>query len=275
MSAWLRRNAGVAALVISILSIVMSTTGLADAAKKALLGASTKPKPYGLLLLGRNGKFPASAIPTVSNATNASKVSGKSASALEATCPAATIGFGTYCIATDLYAVPTTDTGLNNYFYATRACANEGGYLPSAAQLIGAANRVPLASVITDNPATSTIDTPETEASTGLKDLREMTSTLVTTTAGSDAAGSEGVSVGSTGNPNTGEPNPTPEPADPEPESLQYVTVYDNFQMGGFAGSESVSTPENFRCAFDKVPPDSSVGPNTVAPQHALDRRQH
>jgi len=90
MSAWLRRNAGVAALVISILGVVMSTTGLADAAKKALFGASTKPKPYGLLLLGRNGKFPASAIPTVSNATNASKLSGKSAAALVASCPAAT-----------------------------------------------------------------------------------------------------------------------------------------------------------------------------------------
>jgi hypothetical protein len=262
----LRRNAGLAALVLSVLSIVMSTTGLADAAKKALFGASTKPRPYGLLLLGRNAKFPASAIPTVSNA---SKIAGKSVSTLEPSCPSATIDFGTYCIATNLYQVPPVDGGLNNYFYATRACANEGGYLPSAAQLIGAANRASLASVLTDNPATSTIDTPESEASTGLLDLREMSSSLVTTTAGSDAAGSEGVSQGAKGNPNSGQPNPTPQPANPEPETLQYVTVYDNFQMGGFAGSESVSTPENFRCAFDKVPPNSKVGPNTVVPTHS------
>jgi hypothetical protein len=81
-----------------------------------------------------------------------------------------------------------------------------------------------------------------------------MSATLVTTAAGSDAAGSEGVSDGSTGNPRTNEPNPTPMPADPQPQTLQYVTVYDNFNHGGFAGSEPVSKPENFRCAFDKIP---------------------
>jgi hypothetical protein len=34
------------------------------------------------------------------------------------------------------------------------------------------------------------------------------------------------------------------------PDTLQYVTVYDNYNQGGFAGSEPVSTPENFRCGF-------------------------
>jgi hypothetical protein len=43
-------------------------------------------------------------------------------------------------------------------------------------------------------------------------------------------------------------------PAVPEPETLQYVTVYSNGTKGGFAGSEPVSQPENFRCAFNKVP---------------------
>jgi hypothetical protein len=81
-----------------------------------------------------------------------------------------------------------------------------------------------------------------------------MSSTLVTTAAGSDAAGSEGVSIGSTGNPNEDQPDPAPQPADPAPATLQYVTVYDNHQKGGFAGSESVATAENFRCAFAKIP---------------------
>jgi hypothetical protein len=260
----LRRNAGVAALLLSTLSIVLSTTGLADAAKKALFGPSSKPRPYGLLLLGRNARFPASAIPTVANAQ---RIGGKSLAALTPTCPHNTVNLGTYCIQTGLYQVPSTDAGLNNYFYATKACAREGGYLPSAGQLIGAANRVPLASVLTDNPLTSTIENSETSPN-GLKDLREMSSTLVTTTAGSSAAGSEGVSQQATGNPSTGEPNPTPQPANPDPQTLQYVTVYDNFGNGGFAGSESVSTPENFRCAFDQVPPDSRIGPDTVAPTH-------
>jgi hypothetical protein len=81
-----------------------------------------------------------------------------------------------------------------------------------------------------------------------------MSATRVTTAAGSDAAGSEGVSTGATGNPNVGQPNPTPQPAVPRPETLQYVTVYDNHDKGGFAGSEPVSQPENFRCAFEKAP---------------------
>jgi hypothetical protein len=81
-----------------------------------------------------------------------------------------------------------------------------------------------------------------------------MSSTLVTTEAGSAAAGSEGVSEGAKGNPRQGQPNPIPLPANPLPESLQYVTVYSNGQKGGFAGSEPVSAPENFRCAFNKTP---------------------
>jgi hypothetical protein len=32
------------------------------------------------------------------------------------------------------------------------------------------------------------------------------------------------------------------------------VTVYDNGKNGGFAGSEPVKEPQNFRCAFNKTP---------------------
>jgi hypothetical protein len=130
--------------------------------------------------------------------------------------------------------VPAADTNMNNYFWASQTCVEHGGYLPTAAQLIGAAKRVVLESTITDSPLTATIDE---DPSTGLKDQREMSATLITTAAGSDAAGSEGVSVGSTGNPRTGEPNPVPEPADPAPATLQYVTVYSNGTKGGFAGA--------------------------------------
>ena len=41
-------------------------------------------------------------------------------------------------------------------------------------------------------------------------------------------------------------------PANPSPDTLQYVTVYDNHDKGGFAGA-SRSEPETFRCAFDKA----------------------
>jgi hypothetical protein len=40
--------------------------------------------------------------------------------------------------------------------------------------------------------------------------------------------------------------------ANPSPETLQYVTVYDNGDKGGFAGSKPVSQPETFRCGFEK-----------------------
>ena len=79
-----------------------------------------------------------------------------------------------------------------------------------------------------------------------------MSSTLITTAAGSRAAGSQGVSDGSRGDPRQGEPDPVPQPANPSPDTLQYVTVYDNGDKGGFAGSKPVAETENFRCAFDK-----------------------
>ena len=108
-----------------------------------------------------------------------------------------------------------------------------------------------LESTINDSPLTATVPR---DPSRGLTNQREMTSTLVTTEAGSEAAGSEGVAEGSTGNPRQGQANPIPTPANPLPESLQYVTVYSNGTKGGFAGSEPVADPENFRCAFDKTP---------------------
>jgi hypothetical protein len=81
-----------------------------------------------------------------------------------------------------------------------------------------------------------------------------MSSTLITTEAGSAAAGSEGVTEGATGDPRQGQGNPVDLAANPLPESLQYVTVYDNKNAGGFAGSEPVSEPQNFRCAFNLTP---------------------
>jgi hypothetical protein len=86
-----------------------------------------------------------------------------------------------------------------------------------------------------------------------LKDRREMSSTLITTTSGGSAAGSQGVTPGSKGNTRAGEPDPVPVPADPAPDTLQYVTVYDNRNRGGFAGGKEVQQPENFRCAFAKA----------------------
>jgi hypothetical protein len=245
----LSRHAGVAALVVAVLALAASLTGAADAAREAITGASTKPRPFGVLKLNKKKKFPASVIPKVRAARRADRLGGRTASQLTTKCAPTAVDLGTWCLLASPYPVPPEDSGRNDYFYATQKCVELGGWLPTAAQLVGAAPRVKLASTIDDEELTSSKDV---DASDGLKDRREMSATLVTTQAGSSAAGSQGVSDGAKGDPKAGEPDPVPQPANPSPETLQYVTVYDNSDHGGFAGSKPVSQPETFRCGFDK-----------------------
>ncbi len=110
-----------------------------------------------------------------------------------------------------------------------------------AAELIGAADRVKLESTIHDSQLTATIDL---DPSRGLKDEREMSSTLVTTEAGSAAAGFEGVSEGATGNPRQGQAEPDPAARQP---AAGIAAVRDRLRAtgnkGGFAGSEPVNEP--------------------------------
>lgn len=241
-------------MVIALIALACSTTGIASAASHAVISAidghviSSKPHAGGLLLLGSNRKFPASAIPTVADA---SKIDGHTAEELAGTCPPATVDLGTWCLDSAPYPLTKADAGKNNFIWAAKACEAEGGWLPTAAQLLGAAARVKLESTIHDSKLTATINQ---DPSRGLKDEREMSSTLVTTEAGSAAAGSEGVSEGATGDPRQGQANPIPLAANPLPESLQYVTVYSDGTKGGFAGSEPVIDAENFRCAFNPTP---------------------
>jgi hypothetical protein len=242
------------AMIVALVALVLSTTGLASAAGRAVVSAvdghplSTKPHAGGLLLLGKNRKFPASAIPAVKEA---SRIDGKTAEELAGSCPPNTVDLGTWCLDSAPYPLTSADAGRNNYIWASKACEAEGGWLPTASELLGAAARVKLESTIHDNPDTATVDQ---DPSRGLKDEREMSSTLVTTEAGSAAAGSEGVSEGATGDPRQGQGNPIPIAPNPQPGSLQYVTVYDNSNQGGFAGSQPVSEAQSFRCAFNPAP---------------------
>src|SRR5271167_4998965 len=102
------------AMVVALLALVLSTTGLADAARHAVISAfaghpiSTKPYAGGVLLLGKNRKFPASAIPTV---RNASRVDGKSAEELAGTCPADTVDLGTWCLESAPYPLTNAEAG--------------------------------------------------------------------------------------------------------------------------------------------------------------------
>jgi hypothetical protein len=239
------------AMLVALVALLFSTTGLADAARHAVVSAfaghpiSAKPHADGILLLGRNRKFPESAIPTVANAK---KLGGKTAAQLEGTCPPDTVDIGSWCLESAPFPLTKEDLGKNNFMWASKKCEEEGGWLPTASELLGGVERVKLDSTIHDSQLTATVNL---DATRGLKDEREMSSSLTTTEAGSAAAGFEGVSEGATGDPRQGQANPVPLPANPFPESLQYITVYDNNNHGGFAGSEPVIAPENFRCAYD------------------------
>ena len=245
-----RSPLAIAAIVISLIALVFSVTGAASAVRKHFPGASTKPKAYGLLRLGKNKKFTAKAIPTVRRARRATRLGSKTLKELTDRCAPDQVDFGSWCLMNAPYGVTNQEIGKNNYFFASQKCADLGGFLPTAAQLVGAAPRIKLSSTIDDSQLSAAIDLDATD---GLKDRREMSATLVTITAGASAAGSEGVTEGSRGDPKAGEPDPVPFPANPAPETLQYVTVYDNHDKGGFAGSKPVSQAENFRCAFSKV----------------------
>jgi hypothetical protein len=209
-----------AALLVALLALVFSMRGEAPAKREvAHHGSHAKGLSKKLASLG--------VLCPISNAVN----------------------FGSWCLESSPHSIPTGDVGKNDYFYAAQTCASEGGWLPSAAQLIGAAPKAPLQSTIDDDPGSSgTEELPEPNR--GIVDKREMSGDLFTTTAGAEAAGSEGVTAGSRGNTSTGEPDPTPAPANPNPETLDYVTVYDNHNQGGFAGGEPVGKPESFRCAY-------------------------
>jgi hypothetical protein len=228
------RTAGIvawSALVLALGAFVFS--GAAESiAKGRLPGPSLKPKKFGILRLNGKRKFPASVLP--------GKVFDH--------CSPETVKIGTVCMMTNPYPLEKGDVGRNDYFFATQKCAQLGGYLPTAAQLIGAAPYVKLSGRVDDNEVTAATDIDPTD---GLSDKREMSATLTTIASGGRSAGSEGVSDSARGNPKTGEPDPAPLPADPAPETLQYITVYDNSDHGGFAGGKPVGQPENFRCAFN------------------------
>jgi hypothetical protein len=232
-----------AALVVSIIALIGSLGGLAPAAGTHPTSAQAAKHRKEQQRRSRQRK----------------KTDRQKAAALEkrlgkltAACPVSgSIDLGSWCLEGSTFKVPTAEAGQNDYVYAAQKCVAEGGWLPTAAQLIGAAPLAALKSTTDDDPGTSgASEFPQ--ASVGIKDEREMTSDLFTVGPGARAAGSEGSTAGSRGVGNLGEPDPVPTPAEPLPETLDYVTVFDNHDLGGFAGGEPVGKAENFRCAYAK-----------------------
>ncbi len=200
-----------AALLVSLIALVFSMGGLAPAKPDAHRGNAI------VVRLDGNGKIPTRLLPIVKLAKAARKLSGATRKDLTVNCPIPdAVDLGTWCMEAGLNSIPPKDTGKNNYAYAAQKCVSEGGWLPSAAQLIGAAPKVKLASKIDDSKLTAAIEEIQ-DPKNGIKDAREMSGDLTTTTAGGRAAGSEGVTEGSRGNGNLGSPTrcrsrPTPSP---------------------------------------------------------------
>jgi hypothetical protein len=252
----LNRCAGIASLFVSLLALVFAMTSVAGAGRTPASAAKQRSHKAGAVVrLDAHGKIPAKLLPVVPHAKRADRLGSATAADLIGSCAPTQVDLGTWCLDASPYPLTNSDIGKNNYAFATQHCVDAGGYLPTAAQLIGAAAHAKLSSTIDDSQLTALVDT---DPSDGTKDKREMSATLVTTAGGSSAAGSEGVTVGSRGDPKQGEPDPVPMPANPFPETLQYVDVYDNHDHGGFAGSQPVSQPQAFRCAYNKLAGQSS-----------------
>jgi hypothetical protein len=246
-----------AALAVSILALISSMGGLAPAAKTKATTKTASTAAHKEAERKRAAKRKEAERDRTDHKRKVAeekRTTGldKRISGLTAGCPVSgAIDLGSWCLEGSTFKLPASEVGQNDYFYAAQKCVEEGGWLPTAAQLIGAAPEAALKSTLDDDPGTSgASEFPE--AANGIKDEREMTSDLFTTGAGSRAAGSEGVTPGAKGVGNLGEPDPVPVPAEPSPETLDYITVYDNHNLGGFAGGEAVGKSENFRCAYAK-----------------------
>ena len=145
-----RRLESLVALVLVLAALAALALGSSEPTQAGRPGAeaaqgSTKPRPFALLRLDKRGKFPASALPKVRAARNADRLGGRRPRAYRDRCSAESVDLGSWCLLANPYPLTNEETGKNNYFFASAKCAAEGGYLPTAAQLIGAADRVKLA----------------------------------------------------------------------------------------------------------------------------------
>ena len=108
-------------------------------------GYRRDPVAYAALLLALlaivsslSGQAPAD--PGAAKRKAAGKGLSRKLANLHTKCPITnSIKFGSWCLESSPHSIPAADVGENDYFYATQVCAREGGWLPTAAQLIGAA----------------------------------------------------------------------------------------------------------------------------------------
>lgn len=206
--------AAVLALVLAIAAAMLSVTDVTVGDDRPRTSAT--PQPNAVLRLGADRRFSPDAIPTVRSARSADRLGRLTAATAHPACPGGAVDLGTWCLDRDV-------RGTGDFATASRRCVQAGGFLPSAAQLTGAAARVRLSGRLDDHANRALVDPA------GHRDLRELSASTITTTTGSRAAGA---------------------PDAPFPPGLQVVTVFDNRDSGGFAGAVPVGAAERFRCAY-------------------------
>ena len=231
-------------------------TGLADAARHAVVSAiaghpvSAQPHAGGILLLGSNRKFPASAIPTVQRTPRAS--AARPPSELAGTCPPARSTSARGAWTPRPSRSPRNSSARTTSSSPARACEKEGGWLPSASELLGAAERVKLESTIHDSQLTATINLDPTR---GLKDEREMSSRWSRPKRARPRRASRASAKAPPATRARARPTRSPLPGQP---AARIAAVRDRLQQRArraASRARSPSTnPENFRCAFNKTP---------------------
>ena len=212
------RSLAMAALVISVVALVFSMTGVSEAVRKrAFPGASTKPQPYGVLRLNKHRKFPAARDPEgAPRAQRADRLGGKRAEDLTRDC-APEHGRLRHLVPDEraLRRSRTTRSARTTTSSRRRSASSSAATCRPPAQLIGAAPRVKLASTIDDSQLSASIDLDPTD---GMKDRREMSATLSRPSRPARARRARRASPRARkGDPEQGEPDPVPLPANPQP----------------------------------------------------------
>jgi len=228
-----------------------------------LPGSSVSTKAYagGILLLGRTASSPPPrSRPWVTRRRSTGKPPNSSKARVSGDGESWHVVPGHGALSAD-----NADAGKNNFIWASKACEAEGGWLPSPA----ADRRCGTREARVGHPRLPADLHDRPDPTRGLKDEREMSSTLVTTEAGSAAAGSR-ASAKEPPATHARSGQPIPLPANPTPESLQYVTVYDNFQKGGFAGSQP--SPNRRTSAVRSTRPPAPSTRGILSPREAARR---
>ncbi len=150
------------AMVVALVALVFSTTGLADAARHAVVSAiDGHPISATAARRRRAAARQEQEVPRLGDPDGQGRRAGGTArppknSPAPARRPPSIWVPGAWTRRP--IRSRTHEAGKNNFIWASKACEAEGGWLPTASELLGAAERVKLESTIHDTPITATVE---------------------------------------------------------------------------------------------------------------------